>query len=392
MRLLRLAAAAVALAARADAQTDCTRPDDTAGYVVTETELSVDVGFDVAAACATGYEGTGAAAGCATSGPYALSGCTEIVCTSPDATGYDVTEAELSVAAGFDVAAACATGYEGTGAAAACATSGPYTLSGCVPVVLCPNGGKSGFYEPCKEAIALIDAAGHAVIPSTYAAIGAFAFFRLGSTMRSVDGQIRAGLRSVALPSTLDIIGDSAFRGTALVSIEIPAVVSVGARAFYDCGALTTVTLTDSALTAPGIGESALIGTSITDWSFLGQAHVLCPESKYTHTACAAAIALIDQTSGDAVVPVGITTIGERAFYGRVDLLSVSLPAGLTVIGDYAFRGTGLGSVSGALVDIPSTVHYVGRQAFYDCKSDDLIGPQRYADLRQQSVAVQMLP
>ena len=68
MRLLRLAAAAVALAARADAQTDCTRPDDTAGYVVTETELSVDVGFDVAAACATGYEGTGAAAACATSG------------------------------------------------------------------------------------------------------------------------------------------------------------------------------------------------------------------------------------------------------------------------------------------------------------------------------------
>ena len=33
MRLLRLAAAAVALAARADAQTDCTRPDGTAGYV-----------------------------------------------------------------------------------------------------------------------------------------------------------------------------------------------------------------------------------------------------------------------------------------------------------------------------------------------------------------------
>ena len=67
MRLLRLAAAAVALAARADAQTDCTRPDDTAGYVVTETELSVDVGFDVAAACATGYDGTGAAAACARS-------------------------------------------------------------------------------------------------------------------------------------------------------------------------------------------------------------------------------------------------------------------------------------------------------------------------------------
>jgi hypothetical protein len=60
-----------------------------------------------------------------------------VVCTVPsDTTGYTVTNNELNVATGFDVTAACATGYEGSSpAAAACTTSGDYTLSGCIAVV-----------------------------------------------------------------------------------------------------------------------------------------------------------------------------------------------------------------------------------------------------------------
>ena len=39
--------------------------------------------FDVRVSCAPGYGSNPAVAACTTSGPYTLSGCSEIVCTSP---------------------------------------------------------------------------------------------------------------------------------------------------------------------------------------------------------------------------------------------------------------------------------------------------------------------
>ena len=55
---------------------------------------------------------------CTTSGPYSLSGCVPVICSAPPkSNGYIVDETELSLAAGFDVSATCATNYEGTAAA-----------------------------------------------------------------------------------------------------------------------------------------------------------------------------------------------------------------------------------------------------------------------------------
>ena len=121
----------------------CTEPSDVTGYTVTNTELNVAIGFSVIVACDTGYEPTGAgpaAATCGSSGDYTLSGCAAVVCTQPsDITGYTVLDTQLNVVTGFDVTAACDTGYESTGAgpaAAGCgAVSGDYTLSGCAAVV-----------------------------------------------------------------------------------------------------------------------------------------------------------------------------------------------------------------------------------------------------------------
>ena len=121
----------------------CTEPSDVTGYTVTNTQLNVATGFSVIVACDTGYESTGAgpaAATCGSSGDYTLSGCAAVVCTQPsDITGYTVLDTQLNVVTGFDVTAACDTGYESTGAgpaAAGCgAVSGDYTLSGCAAVV-----------------------------------------------------------------------------------------------------------------------------------------------------------------------------------------------------------------------------------------------------------------
>ena len=119
----------------------CTRPTSpgwNAGYnIPTETELSTAVGFDVTSTCHSHYEGTVVVTPCSTSGPYSLSGCAPIVCTTPpDTTGYDaLVETRLDTAIGFSVSARCAPGYEGAAVVEPCSTDGvPYTLDGCDPV------------------------------------------------------------------------------------------------------------------------------------------------------------------------------------------------------------------------------------------------------------------
>ena len=94
----------------------CTTPADTSGYAVSAESLVLGASpFSVTAACATGYEGTAAAAACtADATAYTLSGCAPIVCTSPPATtGYVLpsTAYNLDLSAGaFDATVSCADG------------------------------------------------------------------------------------------------------------------------------------------------------------------------------------------------------------------------------------------------------------------------------------------
>lgn len=61
----------------------------------------------------------------------------------------------------------------------------------------------------------------------------------------------------------------------------------------------------------------------------------------------------------------GVTTIGERAFFGCSGLTDVTIPDGVTTIGDYAFRVcSGLTSVT-----IPDSVTSIGNGAFFGCSS-----------------------
>ncbi|MBQ7698552.1 MAG: leucine-rich repeat protein [Paludibacteraceae bacterium] len=59
------------------------------------------------------------------------------------------------------------------------------------------------------------------------------------------------------------------------------------------------------------------------------------------------------------VLPDGLTTIGNYAFYWSINLTSVDIPEGVTTIGNYAFFYTGLTSVV-----IPASVTTIGNYAF----------------------------
>ena len=67
--------------------------------------------------------------------------------------------------------------------------------------------------------------------------------------------------------------------------------------------------------------------------------------------------------SGEYVIPQGIVTIGDHAFYRCIGLTSVAIPDSVTSIGIHAFYGcTGLTGVA-----IPDSVTSIGIHAFHGC-------------------------
>ena len=185
-----------------------------------------------------------------------------------------------------------------------------------------------------------------------------------------------SGLRSVTFGegSKLESIGSSAFSDcSGLTSVEIPAsVTSIGANAFWYCSGLTSATF-GAGSKLESIGSYAFWGckgltsveipssvTSVDSTVF----DLTGPSSIYYQgdlarwcegfagrgrlmTHCENLYINGELVQGDLVIPDGVTSIGDSAFYECSGLTSVEIPASVTSIGNYAFDVcTGLTSVT----------------------------------------------
>ena len=147
-----------------------------------------------------------------------------------------------------------------------------------------------------------------------------------------------SGLTSVTIPNSVTSIENYAFSGcSGLTSVSIPnSVTSIGGRAFEDCSGLTSVS----------IGNSV---TSIGGWAFRGCSNLTtlnfnainCQDFDYAY-APFGGTSLTTVNIGDSVqripanfvsgcsgltsvsIPTGVTSIGERAFYGCNNLSSIT--------------------------------------------------------------------
>ena len=213
-------------------------------------------------------------------------------------------------------------------------------------------------------------------------------------------------LKSLALPSTLKLIGGEAFSYANIASLVIPeSVDSIGEHAFENCKKLTSIRIEDSdkplrmregynrpfhycdapktvylgrnliqsedgtpfetAVTSVEIGDKV---TTINPSMFWGN-------SKLTSVTIGNGVKTIgsaafrgagndEYTVGELSVTMGenVETICSEAFNSCPKLLSISLPSTLKLIEGYAFSGTGLGSIT-----IPASVDSIGKRAFGSC-------------------------
>ena len=116
---------------------------------------------------------------------------------------------------------------------------------------------------------------------------------------------------------------------------------SIGDDAFYNCDSLEAVHIAD-------IGKWAAIdfdGLSANPLYYAGDLY------------------LNGELVTDLVIPDGVTSIGDYAFYGCSGLTSITIPDSVTSIGDVAFCGCD----SLTSITIPDSVTSIGDSAFNSC-------------------------
>ena len=145
----------------------------------------------------------------------------------------------------------------------------------------------------------------------------------------------------------------------------IPAgVTSISNFTFYNCIDLTSITIPDS---VTNIGGSSFYGCSnLTTVYYLGDLEGWNKISGLDNLMSKVTTLYINgqKVEGDLIIPDGVTSINNYAFYNCKDLTNVTIPSSVTNIGDSAFYNCeGLTNVT-----IPSNVTNIGDSAFYNCK------------------------
>ena len=169
----------------------------------------------------------------------------------------------------------------------------------------------------------------------------------------------------ISLPSTLIEIGDDAFTGTGISSIQLPnGLKTIGQFAFAYCDLLTGIELPDS-ITA--MGASAFFDTALVSVRTpVSWTEVKTDEGEVYDGYCYSPFNGCDKLK-TIIVPEGVTRLPDCAFHAELDGwirdVRVSLPSTLEEIGEHAFEMTDISSIR-----LPEGLKVIGTSAFALCE------------------------
>ena len=165
-------------------------------------------------------------------------------------------------------------------------------------------------------------------IPEGVTSIGDGAFYECDS------------LTSITIPNGVTSIGNKAFREcSSLTSITIPEeVTSIGNEAFRDCSSLTSINVSETNKNYSSV-DGVLFNKDKTE---LIQYPIKKEGTSYKIPNSVTSIgdrAFYNCGSLTSItIPEGVTGIGTGAFYECDSLTSITIPNGVTSIGDFAFK------------------------------------------------------
>ena len=171
-----------------------------------------------------------------------------------------------------------------------------------------------------------------------------------------------SSLSSLTLPSSLQSIGDRAFYDcNSLTSLTLPSSLqSIGDSVFWDCSSLTSLTLPSS---LQSIGGGAFTGCTSLRSVICNQFYKVIGQMLLSSDGTQV-IAYWGENS-EVTIPEGVQSIGFGAFRDCKSLSSLTLPTSLQSIGDSAFYGCS----SLTSLTLPSSLQSIGDSAFWGCNS-----------------------
>ena len=247
----------------------------------------------------------------------------------------------------------------------------PAALGGCPVKII-----KASAFGSCFDLTSV-------TLPNSITSIGENAFYgcsaltsiTLSSQLTAIGRETFQGctsLSSITIPDGVTTIGEQAFKEcSSLSSITIPnSVTSIGERAFWGCNGLTSITLPSSVTCE---GYDPFNGTSLNDVKIVILDYSeFCNNTGIKVFGYSVPIHLLDNEGNEIteyVIPEGVTSICDRAFFFCSNLSSITIPEGVTTIGGEAFRGCS--SLSSIM--IPSSVTTMGWAAFSGCSDLQMV-------------------